>query len=486
MRIYKIGITFLALFSATLSASAQWVGSDEQPVEPAQKEVSNLGLDRTTPSVPGGPSAVVTVTGEGYGTPPVYVAKPEQIAALKLNKKQEALLKAEFPAFTPWTLTDYGNSVKYYPFSKRQLPFAIKWDFNEAGTPATVITGHDKDRNYVVIFKPVKGGYKLIKRNAGFINSTIYTPKTLPVLRLLRKGSVIRVTRNCNPPFTKEIWHTGFADMSVAVSTKDRPVEWFQSDITDRMTYYHEGLFPMKRTHVMGLKPVSPAVFNEKYIKDISLTAEIQKALANYNKDFKIWENRDYPTSSVSGYKYSGVSLPYAIKYDLNSDGIDDMVVAGHDNDSNMVLELLSGTSGYSVRSVGVNEPCYSSARERKEVIELKPSHVLSLYRKGTDFTGLRQEAVNNFWRHNSETLIGIRMLNTCLKPDKPRTGREEGTNGDNGVTNCPGYGGWLPRPSTEKDEIFVYAEKEDSEGDGCNGSDDCRLEALPPGTELK
>ena len=478
MRIYKTVLVFFIILAIARCVSAQWMGSDGPPVEPAQERVAYLGSDRTASDVPGGPSAVVTVMGEGYPTPPVYAVGPEQIAALKLNKKQEVVLKAEFPGFIPWNLADYGDRIKYYPFSKRQLPYVLSWDFDGKNNPAIAVTGHDAENNYIVILKPEEGGYKIIK----WRTYSEY-PKNIPVLRLIKKGSVIRLNQNCDPPDIKEIWHQGFADMEVEVSTRHSPVEWLQADITNSIIYYHEGLFPLDSVHINGFRSDSPAAFKERYLKDILPTVDMANALARYNKNFKIWDNHDYPPAALSVYHYSAVSLPYAIKYDLNGDGIEDMVVAGHDNDSNMVLELLSGTSGYYIRSVE-NEPCYSSARERKEALELRPSHILSLYKNGTEFTSLSSEALKGFWRYNGDLLIGLRTLNTCLEPQKPpKTDLEERLCGSVGYKE---YGKWRVLPGTEKEEMLIYGEKDESEGYGCLGSDSCRLELLPPGSVVK
>lgn len=478
MQINDTVLVFSIMLALTPCASAQWVGSDAPPVEQAQKQIVTLGSDKTTSGVPGEPSAVVTVKGEGWGTPPIYTVKQSQIAALKLNKDQEAILKADFPAFIPWTMADYRSRVKYYPYSKLQLPYAVRWDFNDKNNPALAIAGHDSENNYIVILRPEKGGYKLIKWR-----TYAQYPEEMPVLRLLNKGSVIRVNQSCDPTYMKEIWHAGFADMKVYISTDYPPEEWFQSDSANGIVYYHEGLFPVESGQITGLRPDGPVAFAEKYLKNILLTTDMKKALAKYNKDFVVWKNRDYPKSTVSGYRYSSISLPYAIKHDLNGDGVDDMVLAGHDNDSNMVLELLSGTSGYFVRSVTI-EPCYRSARERKETLEPRPSHVLALHRASADFTDLSTEATKGFWSYNGDVLIGLRMINTCREPKRPpKTNLEEQSCDSAGNTE---YGKWQPGLGTEKENMYVYGEKEDSEGYGCLGGDSCRLEVLPPGSALR
>jgi len=204
------------------------------------------------------------------------------------------------------------------------------------------------------------------------------------------------------------------------------------------------------------------------------------KAIVKYNKDFKMWDAGDYPQESTFTYRYSGDSMPYAVKYDLNGDGFDDMVLAGHDNDSNMILELLSGTSGYYVRRIGESEPCYKRAREQDETLKLKPSHVLSLYKKGVDFAGLNSAAVNRFWRYNGDILIAVRPLNTCMIPlDPPET------DSSGYCSIFQRYGGWQPQGVTAKEVLFIYGERDYSVGDDCNGGD-CSLDITPSGSELR
>lgn len=483
----KVNKTILMLFligAAAQAASAQWVGADGPPVEPSHKNVAFLGEDTNTTTVPSVPSTHVEVYGEGWDTPPVYAATQERIAALKLNEKQEAVLKAEFPDFVPWTLADYGNSVKYYPFSKRQQPYAISWDYDGRGNFATVITGHIADKriygnNYIVVLRPYKDSYKVVKWNT----ETGLTG--IPALRLVKNGAIARVDQNCDAPLAKELWHTGFADMDITISTKSPPNEWLQSDVTNAVVYYHEGVFGVGNAQIVGLKPSSPVVFHEKFLKDVAPSADMINALREYDKDFTIWDDADYPREAVSSYRYSGNSMPYAIKHDLSGDGVDDMVVAGHNNDSNVLLELISGTSGYHVRSIGESEPCYGWARKRGETLTLRPSHVLSLHKKGMDFISLSSEAVKDFWHYNDSVLVGMRALYTCKEPAKLRTTAEAEMDWDKGFFNCSQYGGWQLRSDVRTD-MYVYGEKEDSEGYGCLGSDSCKLEVLPPGSGLR
>jgi hypothetical protein len=414
----EIVLSFVFILTIVPATMAQWVGGDGPPVEPAHKNVAFLGSDKTPPSATGH-VGVVEVYGEGNPTPPVYVVTPEKIAALKLNKGQEAVLNAEFPDFVPWTLADYGDKIKYYPFSKRQLPYGISWDYDGKNHPATVIVGHDKlsdySQNYIVFLRPEKNGYKLIKWKSGFVDKYNHSGQTAIVLRLIKPGSIVDVGQECGPSIVEKLWHTGFADIDLSISTEATIEQQFKS--ANRIVYYREGLSLVDNANISGIQPGSSFAFNKKVLKDITPNADMQRAIEKYKNGFKIWNNSDYSPISVSSYQYSGNSMPYAIQYDLNGDGIDDMVVAGHDSDSNMVLELLSGTSGYSVREIaGTEESCYSHARERKETLGFRPSHILALYKKGAGFAHLEPKATDGFWHYNGDVLIGMREFNTCVK----------------------------------------------------------------------
>jgi hypothetical protein len=481
MRINKIILTLFIAGATAQTTAAQWLGADMPPKEPSHKNTVFLGEDTSTTTTAGGPSAHVEVYGEGWDTPPVYITTQEQISALKLNKKQEALLKAEFPDFVPWTLSDYGISTKHYPFSKLQFPYAVSWDYDGKGTPATVITGHDTNANYVVILRPEKDGYKISKMESGFITDYNHTTKILTALRLIKRTSVVHVEQSCGPSFSEEIWHAGFADMDVAVSTNHSPIEHFDTGIANRIVYYREGLFPVDRSSISAFKPSAPVAFNAKLNKDIMPTADILKAVMEYDKDFKIWNTSDYPKESVPAYRYSEYSMPYALKYDLNGDGTDDMVIAGHNNDSNMVLELLSGAGGYHVRGIAGSESCYRLAREHNEQLKPRPSHILSFYKKGTDFGDFKPKVLSRFWHYNSEILVGMQPLNTCMKQLNPP---QEDVIGQCEIFEK--YDGWQLRPGTAKEALFIYGERDYSIGDDCNGGDGCNLSLMPPGAALR
>lgn len=472
MNVNKIGYILTILYLMPQLVAAQWFGAGAPPLTPAQEEVTQIGSETLPPSSPGGPSPKITVSGEGWGTPPVYELKAEYIEALKMNPAQEKALKEFMPEFKPWTIADYRGYIKYYPFSKRQLPNAVSWDYNGKKSPILIIAGHVGQDSCLVAFEPRKDGSYQPRRVGLWVGNL--SSDSIPALRLVREGSVAILHDYENE--SERLRHMGFAEMT-AYPDSPRP-DRFNIDITQGVDYYHEGLLPIKTEGIIGLKTNKPSAFKEKYLKRISITTEMAEAVKSYNKDFTIWTDADYPKDIVSSYHYSENSLPYAVRHDFNNDGVDDMVVVGHDHDSNMVLELLSDGTGYYVHTLGTHEPCYSAARERKEYFEFKPSHIIDLYEKDRTFTSISTAVTGSFWHYKEDALVAMRPLNMCKEPDKSRNLDE--------MLPPPQYGKWRPLFEYErKESILIYGEKISGIG-GCLGADNCGLELLPPGSPLK
>lgn len=479
----SVGLILLTfLFSAAVGVNAQWVGGDGQVLNSKHKNISLIGVNVSTPSVTGGPSAKTMIYGDGWDTPPVYAATQEKIDALKLNENQKEALKVQFPDFIPWTLFDYGNIVKYYPFSKHQLPYALSLDFTGRGEAVSVIAGHDADWNYVVVLEPWKNGYRVHKWRIGSPDSVLnHNPA---MLMLIRNGSGFKFSADCEYDVGR-LQNSAFVGYVLDVSTSTAPPESLpQFEMVQAFGYYNENFFAISSGAISQLSPEAPGQFNESYLKDMTLTSEMRKALAGYDENFKVWEMSDYPSGALAGYHYSGVSLPYAVKVDFNKDGRPDMLLAGHDNDSNLLLELISGTSGYYVTKVGSGEPCYSSARERGETLEPRPSQIISLYSKGRDFLAISTNAASEYWRYNDDFLIGTRMLNSCMKPQRSSAPQEEeGTRIDD---NCPKYTGWQTHIPPQNEVFSFYGEKSTYYDLYCNLADACSFVLLPPGHGLK
>ncbi len=110
------------------------------------------------------------------------------------------------------------------------------------------------------------------------------------------------------------------------------------------------------------------------------------EALSKYDPDFKLWGMSDYPAERIKDYPYSEKSLPYAVKGDLNGDGVEDAVVAGHNKDANLILAVLSDNAGYYAATVRENKH-YSWARKKGKEIPYTVTDTLAPKKKGFRFS---------------------------------------------------------------------------------------------------
>jgi hypothetical protein len=70
---------------------------------------------------------------------------------LNLTKEQKAAIRGYNPEFQIRRQADYLPSLlKQYPFSNRQLPFAVIGDFNGDGRMDVVLQGHDKTSELLI------------------------------------------------------------------------------------------------------------------------------------------------------------------------------------------------------------------------------------------------------------------------------------------------------------------------------------------------
>lgn len=133
-------------------------------------------------------------------------------------------------------------------------------------------------------------------------------------------------------------------------------------------------------TPALNSYPLSP-----EDVKDITLPDVIVKALAAYDPEFYIWTLVAYPPEKLTQYPYSAKSMPYAVFGDYNGDGREDMVLAGHNKDANIIVALLSTGTGYHV--VEVQEtPGYSMAREQGKALPYTADGILLFQRKGSPY----------------------------------------------------------------------------------------------------
>lgn len=123
--------------------------------------------------------------------------------------------------------------------------------------------------------------------------------------------------------------------------------------------------------------------FKPEYAKAMELTKPMTEALNKAVPSFVFWKISDYPPKQLAHYPYAANSLPYAVKGDFNGDGIIDVVVTGHDENSNITGVLLSSsTRHYSLIEVEKSFS-YKTAREHGRKLDYKPAVLLVFKPKG-------------------------------------------------------------------------------------------------------
>lgn len=120
-------------------------------------------------------------------------------------------------------------------------------------------------------------------------------------------------------------------------------------------------------------------------IQDKTLPKEVMEALATYDPGFHVWALAAYPPEKLTQYPYSAKSIPYAVSGDYNGDGKEDMALAGHNKDANIVVALISTVTGYHVIEVQ-KTPCYSMSRAKGKEIPYTADGILLFQRKGSRY----------------------------------------------------------------------------------------------------
>jgi len=120
-----------------------------------------------------------------------------------------------------------------------------------------------------------------------------------------------------------------------------------------------------------------PPVYELKheYQEALRLTREQETALQGYFPDFRMWAITGYP-AGIKHYHFTNKQLPYIIKGDFDGNGKEDVAVAGQTKDRNMILVIMSDTTGYSIL------PLWSYEKSDLQYVD-----ILHLLRKGTKFS---------------------------------------------------------------------------------------------------
>lgn len=120
-------------------------------------------------------------------------------------------------------------------------------------------------------------------------------------------------------------------------------------------------------------------------VKDKTLPNEVTEALAAYDTEFHTWTLATYPPEKLTQYPYSAKSIPYAVSGDYNGDGREDMILAGHNKDANIIVALISTAAGYRVIEVQ-KASYYSKLREQGKKIPYMADGILLFQRKGSRY----------------------------------------------------------------------------------------------------
>ncbi len=386
--------------------------------------------------VPGSPTPTVSspvgvgisrAREDAWPEPPVYELKPEYIESLRLSKEQEDALHNYKANFKPWTIKDYP-AVKHYPYSKTQLPYVVKGDFDGNGKDDLIIAGHEDKNSMVLGIMGGQNGYSILPVYFNSGSGRADSPE-LTTLHLIKKGMKLPVD------FNKFTANDMLPHDSVYIVPFDPNYSGEFCMALDNNTgslHWYEKKFTMLPAEIY-LSSSVPSAFEPEYTKNIAISPAMELVVHAFAKDFKMWTLQDYPAQITEAYPYSPKSLPYAVKGDFNGDNIDDMVIAGHDDSRNMVLALLSSTSGYSVAWTDNGAPCYSENRNKGKPLHYLPSEALRLNPKGLAFSNIENTGIPEAVHLDLES-FSIQTIRSCEYP-----------NGYDGheAPNPPTYGAW-------------------------------------------
>lgn len=143
---------------------------------------------------------------------------------------------------------------------------------------------------------------------------------------------------------------------------------------------------PSARTEALPATVTRAALLAPEDVKDITLPAPIMEALRAYNPEFNVWTLASYPPDELNLYPYSAKSLPYAVFGDYDGDGMEDVVLAGHDKEANIVMVLFSAATGYHIVEVR-RTPYYARAREKGKELSPAVSEILLFQREGCRYS---------------------------------------------------------------------------------------------------
>lgn len=317
--------------------------------------------------------------------------KQEYIGALKLSAPMSQALLRHAPDFKLWSLADYPPEwIKNYPYTERSIPYAVKGDFNGDGVEDASVAGHDQTSNLILVILSSRTGYRVLTAKEDKYYPAAHkpgedNPYTVTDALIIKEKGTRLIEGDTNAAIT--VLKTD-AFSSKGITKYNRASRTFRQECTGVYTYEYTGKFvaryqelPAKNTAATSKMKVKP-----RHINKISLPDKISEALRAYNKDFVLWRLEDYPEDKITAYPYSEKSLPYLVEGDFNNDGKEDMVLAGHDKDSNITIAMMSSSPSYYALKIS-DFPCYRLARKHKKEIGYVPTESIeSQPRSGAGF----------------------------------------------------------------------------------------------------
>ena len=305
---------------------------------------------------------------------------------LELSEAMRQALNKYFPGLILWRISDYpAAQLKGYPYEEKSLPYVVMGDFNGDGIEDAAIAGHNRESNLVLaLISSGSASYRVLEvKEEKFYTGTLKDVNMLPsptdALVLKKKGTKI-IEGDIGPTMTI-LKSDGFSVKGI--STFDRSTHGFRLACTGINTYEYKSDFSSTYLGKVSTSTTSvPKQGTVEYFKGPTIPDEMLGALRSYDKDFVLWRAQDYPEREIAYYSYMGRSFPSHISYDFNGDGKNDMVLSGHDADSNITFALISASSSY--YSMEINRfPCYKLARKHNKMLPYVPTDILEPGAKG-------------------------------------------------------------------------------------------------------
>lgn len=171
------------------------------------------------------------------------------------------------------------------------------------------------------------------------------------------------------------------------------------------------GGVPSVQEEAIPTSALNTPPLNPEDVKDKTLPAVLVEALTAYDLEFHTWTLAAYPPEKLINYPYSAKSMPYAVSGDYNGDGMEDMILAGHNKNANIIVALISTATGYRVVEVQ-KASYYSKSREQGKEIPYMADGILLFQRKGSRYVMGDMETGNVILKTDGFAMQHIRWFN--------------------------------------------------------------------------